>query len=105
MPYIGMHWVELHCLLDSLHHTALRAIIPLLPLGKSETSWLQKSLIARALAASPPNIFLGEALPSISLDEVDLYRGDRMRLTRLRCRHYITLRLYKNRLYPKIDSA
>ena len=38
----------------SSHYTALRAMIPPLPLGRAE-SWLHQNFIARALANAPPN--------------------------------------------------
>ena len=37
----------------SSHYTALRAMIPPLPLGRSESSWLHQNFVARALANAP----------------------------------------------------
>ena len=58
----------------SSHCTALRAMIPPLPLGRSEISWLHQNFVARALADAPPNTLLGEAPPAVSLDEADQHR-------------------------------
>ena len=89
----------------SSHYTALRAMIPPLPLGRSESSWLHQSFVARALANAPPNTFLGEAPPPVNPDEADLNRQERVHLARLRCGHDLALRSYESRLRPEVDPA
>ena len=89
----------------SSHYTALRAMIPPLPLGRSESSWLHQSFVARALANAPPNTLLGEAPPPVNPDEADLHRQERVHLARLRCGHHLALRSYENRLRPEVDPA
>ena len=58
----------------SSHYTALRAMIPPLPLGRSERSWLHQSFVVRALANAPPNTLLGETPPPVNPDEADVHR-------------------------------
>ena len=87
------------------HNTDLHAMIRFLLLGRSEDPLLQELFEARALATAPSNILLEEPSPSITPDEVDLHRQDRVRITRLRCGFYLALRSYENRLYLDIVSA
>ena len=89
----------------SSHYTALRAMIPPLPLGRSESSWLHQNFVARALAGAPPNNHLGEAPPPVNPDETDLHRQERVHLARLRCGHHLVLRSYESRLRPEVDPA
>ena len=67
-------------------------MIPLLPLGRSESSWLHPSFVARALANAPPNTLLGEAPIPVNPDEADLHRQERVHLARLQCGHHLALR-------------
>ena len=53
-------------------------MIPPLPLGKSESSWLHQSFVARALADASPNTLLGEAPPPVNPDESVLHRLERV---------------------------
>ena len=58
-------------------------MIPLFPLGRSESSWLDQNFIDRALANAPPNTLLGEAPPPVNLNLADLHRQKRGHLSRL----------------------
>ena len=59
----------------------------------------------RGFTTSHPNALLGEAPLFNSLDEIDLYQQDWVYLARYRCRHYMALRSYENRLPSEIGSA
>ena len=48
---------------------------------------------------------LGEALLSISPDEFDLHRQDRVHPATLRWEHYLALHSYENILHSEIDST
>ena len=48
-------------------------MILLLPLARSESSWLRISFVAEALAVAPPNTVIGEVTRSITPDEVKLF--------------------------------
>ena len=48
-------------------------MIPPLPLGRSESSWLHQNFVARALADAPPNTLVGEALLPANPDEADVH--------------------------------
>ena len=80
-------------------------MIPPLPLGRSESSWLHQSFVARALANAPSNTLLGEALPPVNPDEADLHRQERVHLAHLQCGHHLALRSYESRLRPEVDPA
>ena len=89
----------------SLHYTVMHAMIPPLPLGRSESSWLHQNFVTRALADAPVNTLLGEASPPVNLDEADLHRLERVHLARLRGMHHLALGSYENRLRPDVDPA
>ena len=48
-------------------------MIPPLPLGRPESSWLHQNFVARALANAPPNTLLGDAPPPVNPAEADLH--------------------------------
>ena len=89
----------------SSHYTALRAMIPPLPLGRSEISWLHQNFVARVLAGAPPNTLLWKVPPPVNSDEADLHRQERVHLARLRCGHHLALRSYESRLRPEVDPT
>ena len=88
----------------SSHYTALRAMIPSLLLGRSESSWLHQNFVARALVSAPPYTLLGKASPPVNPDEADLHRQERVHLARLRCGHHLALRSYEGRLRPEVGG-
>ena len=87
----------------SSHYTALRAMIPPLPLGRSESSWLHQNFIARA-SADVPNT-LGEAPPPDNPDEADLHRQEWVHLAHLQCGHHLVLHSYEHCIRPEVDPA
>ena len=82
------------------HYTALHDMIPPLPLGKSESSWLHQSIVARALADAPPNTFWERSHLLLSqMRQASIGRNKCI----LRCGHHLPLRSYANRLRPEVD--
>ena len=94
-----------------LHHTpashygSLRTLLPPLPEGRSEQSWIHEYFVTRCLDASPSNSLLGEAPPTISTDETLMSRADRVHLARLRCGHHPALLSYECRLREDTDPT
>ena len=60
----------------SSHYTALRAMIPPLLLGRSESFWLLQNFVARALTNAPPNTLLGEAHLFIQMRQTCIDRNE-----------------------------
>ena len=87
------------------HYTALHAMIPPLPVRKSESSWLLQNFVARAIADVPHNTLLGETPPPVNPDEADLHWQEQVHLAHLQCGHHLALRSYATHLCLEVDPA